>query len=292
MTAGRRTQQFGSHAAVTSAGSELLRRGEGRRGRLCSAYSLVTKDGDHAEHDDDRDGERRDRPAHEPLAARRSAEGSRADRARAGRALRPLRPARRGADRCGLRRVRARPPGPRRHCQRRRPRLLRRPGRLGHGRRGPSGRHPVRAGGEPRAAGLPPRALDGVVPGPLLRHREQPRPRGPRALGHRWRPRLAGEGRAARGQDRGAAARRTAREHAPAGLLNGPYNGAFKPNRTPFDWLSRDEAEVDKYVADELCGRTATSSFFVDLGGGRGPVQRPTPGGPGATRPPGPHRLG
>jgi len=52
------------------------------------------------------------------------------------------------------------------------------------------------------------------------------------------------------------------------GLLNGPYNGAFKPNRTPFDWLSRDEAEVDKYVADELCGRTATSSFFVDLGTG------------------------
>jgi len=26
--------------------------------------------------------------------------------------------------------------------------------------------------------------------------------------------------------------------------------------------------EVDKYVADELCGRTATSSFFVDLATG------------------------
>jgi alpha-beta hydrolase superfamily lysophospholipase len=52
------------------------------------------------------------------------------------------------------------------------------------------------------------------------------------------------------------------------GLLNGPYNGAFKPNRTDFDWLSRDDAEVDKYVADELCGRTATSSFFVDLATG------------------------
>jgi len=32
------------------------------------------------------------------------------------------------------------------------------------------------------------------------------------------------------------------------------FNQAFEPARTPYDWLSRDEAAVDAYVADKLCG--------------------------------------
>lgn len=48
-------------------------------------------------------------------------------------------------------------------------------------------------------------------------------------------------------------------------LSFGEYNKAYKPNRTAFDWISRDEAEVDKYVNDPMCGGTFTASFFSDL---------------------------
>jgi alpha-beta hydrolase superfamily lysophospholipase len=51
-------------------------------------------------------------------------------------------------------------------------------------------------------------------------------------------------------------------------LTFGQYNAKFKPNRTDFDWLSRDESEVDKYIADPLCGNLFSAGFFADLLGG------------------------
>ncbi|MHC8306949.1 lysophospholipase [Pseudomonas sp. PB3P13] len=51
-------------------------------------------------------------------------------------------------------------------------------------------------------------------------------------------------------------------------LSFGSFNKNFKPVRTPFDWLSRDPAEVDRYAADPLCGFRCTNQFWIDLLGG------------------------
>jgi alpha-beta hydrolase superfamily lysophospholipase len=37
-------------------------------------------------------------------------------------------------------------------------------------------------------------------------------------------------------------------------VLGGDPNGPFEPSATPYDWLSRDSAEVQKYIDDPWCG--------------------------------------
>jgi alpha-beta hydrolase superfamily lysophospholipase len=43
------------------------------------------------------------------------------------------------------------------------------------------------------------------------------------------------------------------------------FNKKFQPVRTQHDWLSRDEALVDSYIADPLCGFLCSTQFWIDL---------------------------
>ncbi len=55
----------------------------------------------------------------------------------------------------------------------------------------------------------------------------------------------------------------------------GAYNRKFRPNRTRADWISRDPAQVDAYLADPMCRFQPTSAMFRDLMGGLQEIGRP-----------------
>jgi alpha-beta hydrolase superfamily lysophospholipase len=58
-------------------------------------------------------------------------------------------------------------------------------------------------------------------------------------------------------------------------LSFGEFNKRFRPNRTEFDWLSRDQAEVDAYVADPHCGFGASTQLWIDLLDALAEISRP-----------------
>jgi alpha-beta hydrolase superfamily lysophospholipase len=68
------------------------------------------------------------------------------------------------------------------------------------------------------------------------------------------------------------------RGHSPLmqALFFGAFNKPFAPARTPFDWLSRYTEEVDKYIADPLCGFESTVQLYIDVLQGLGETAKPS----------------
>jgi alpha-beta hydrolase superfamily lysophospholipase len=52
-------------------------------------------------------------------------------------------------------------------------------------------------------------------------------------------------------------------------------NNQFKPGRTGFEWLSRDEKKVDEYIADPYCGFVASIGLYMDFASGLSYLQNP-----------------
>jgi len=55
----------------------------------------------------------------------------------------------------------------------------------------------------------------------------------------------------------------------------GAFNAPFEPARTPFDWLSRDPHEVDKYIADPLCGFSMNAASMQSIFSAAAPLFAP-----------------
>lgn len=59
-------------------------------------------------------------------------------------------------------------------------------------------------------------------------------------------------------------------------LAFGTYNKRFAPNRTAFDWVSLDPGNVDRYLADPLCGEDPSTGLFREMLWGISYITRPS----------------
>lgn len=50
-----------------------------------------------------------------------------------------------------------------------------------------------------------------------------------------------------------------------ANAVNKPLNASYEEPRTPFEWLSKDEKVVDKYIEDPLCGYAYNARFYIEF---------------------------
>ena len=58
-------------------------------------------------------------------------------------------------------------------------------------------------------------------------------------------------------------------------LAFGAYNKQFAPNRTGFDWLSVNPENVDRYIADPLCGGNPSIGLFREMLNGMAFIAKP-----------------
>ena len=84
-------------------------------------------------------------------------------------------------------------------------------------------------------------------------------------MGTGWQPKAVIAGGLAVAKAVGAVVGESGTSDLVTNLAFGAYNKLFAPNRTSCDWLSADTDNVDRYMADPMCGAEATVGLFRQM---------------------------